>query len=111
MATYDLVRDLPLRIDDLTFDIAVHQVSPEFTRKTTIVRLLGNGVDGWGEDVTYDADEHQPHHLPWLQLAGSWTIDSLSKHLDGLELFPQGTPAPGSTSTSTAPATTTTAAP
>jgi hypothetical protein len=97
MGLYDAVKDLPLVIEDVDMEITEKQYG-QFTRRTTTVKLRKGvtirGADfvGMGEDVTYDADEHQPHHLPWLQLGGAWTIDSLSKHLDGLELFPQGEP-------------------
>ena len=99
MALYDAVRDLPLEIEDLDFEIYHQPISPEFTRKTTVVKLRKGvhikGADfvGVGEDVTYDAEEQQPHRLPWLDLAGSWTIDSLSKRLDEEDLFPKGEPA------------------
>jgi hypothetical protein len=96
---YDAVRDLPLEIEDLDFEIYQQPISPEFTRRTTVVKLRKGvhikGADfiGAGEDVTYDAEEQVPHRLPWLQLAGSWTIDSLSKRLDEEDLFPKGEPA------------------
>jgi L-alanine-DL-glutamate epimerase-like enolase superfamily enzyme len=98
MALYDLVRELPLEIEDIDFVIAERAVSPEFTRRTTTVHLR-NGVtprgamfDGAGEDVTYDGTEHEPHKLAWLELRGSWTIESLSTHLDEHDLFPKGEP-------------------
>ena len=98
MSTYDLVKDLPLEIEDVDFDICEYRLSPEFTRRTTIVKLRrgvtmrGAEQEGRGEDVTYDPGEHQPHMLPYLDLKGSWTLDSLSKRLDELELFPAGDP-------------------
>ena len=98
MGLYDLVRQLPFRVEDYELDITEKQVSPRFTRRTTTVKLrLGVSVHGaefvgMGEDVTYDASEHQPHHLPSVDLAGEWTLESFSKHLDGQELFPQGAP-------------------
>ncbi len=98
MPLYDLIRDLPLEIDEIDFEITSSQISPEFTRKTTTVQLKrgvhlrGAEFVGAGEDVTYDAAEHEPHRLPWLDLAGGWTIDSLSKRLDGEDLFPKGEP-------------------
>jgi hypothetical protein len=98
MSTYDLVKDLPLEIEDVDFDICEHRLSPEFTRRTTIVKfrrgvtMRGAEQEGRGEDVTYDPGEHQPHVLPYVDLKGSWTLDSLSKRLDGLEMFPAGEP-------------------
>jgi hypothetical protein len=98
MSLYDAVRDLPLEIEDLDFEIYHQPISPEFTRKTTVVKLRqgvhmkGAAFVGVGEDVTYDAEDQQPHRLPWLHLAGSWTIDSLSKRMDEEDLFPKGEP-------------------
>jgi hypothetical protein len=99
MSLYDQVKDLPLEIEDVDFDICELAISPEFTRRTTVVKFR-NGVtirgaeqEGRGEDVTYDPREHEPGKLPTLDLKGSWTLDSLSKRLDELELFPRGDPA------------------
>jgi hypothetical protein len=91
-ALYDLVAGLPLELESVAFEAAELDVSPEFKRRTTTVRLTGAGMEGRGEDVTYDGAEHAPERLAQLDLAGAWTIDSLSKHLDGLDLFPAGTP-------------------
>jgi len=61
------------------------------------VKLLGEGRDpaapvGAGEDVTYDAAEHDLDRLPRLDVRGSWTIDSFSERLDHEDLFPRGEP-------------------
>jgi len=99
MGLYDLVKDLPLEIEDVDFDIAEFRVSEEWTRRTTVVKLRygvtmrGAEHEGCGEDVTYDPTEHEPHKLAWVDLKGSWTLDSLSQRLDELELFPKGDPA------------------
>jgi len=45
------------------------------------------GEEGIGEDVTYTADDHPPPGD--LPLAGSHTLDTYSRLLDGLELFPR----------------------
>ena len=98
MALYDLVKDLTLEIEDVDFDHCQLAISPEFTRRTTIVKLRqgvttrGAEQEGRGEDVTYDPHEHEPHKLPFVDLKGSWTLGSLSKRLDELELFPAGEP-------------------
>jgi hypothetical protein len=86
------VRDLPLRIDGFDAEILTFEVSPEFTRKSTIVHLHGGGHEGVGEDVTYDPDEHDAKRFPRLELTGDWTIASLAAHLDGVDLFPAGEP-------------------
>ena len=90
MSTYELIADLPLTIDEHELELLEHQVSSEFVRTTTIVRLLGRGEEGLGEDVTYSGEEHDrlAELGPALPLAGEWTIDSFSRRLDEVELFP-----------------------
>ena len=58
MSLYDAVRDLPLVIDDYALDGLEQQVSSGFLRKSTVIRLAGAGEEGLGEDVTYEATEH-----------------------------------------------------
>ena len=84
MATYDAVRDLPVRIDELETQAHSLDVSSEFTRRTTLVRLRGAGDEGVGEDVTYDAAAHD-----WFPEVptGTWTLESLSAALDDVALF------------------------
>ena len=62
-------------------------VSSGFRRVTTEIVLVGGGLEGRGEDVTYAAEDHDdyPAELP---LAGEWTLDGFSRHLGGLDLFP-----------------------
>jgi hypothetical protein len=86
---YNAVRELPLTIEEYDLDVRALDVSSDFTRKTTTIRLVGGGEEGLGEDVTYDAAEHdaQLARGPALPLAGEWTLDSFSAHLDGLPLF------------------------
>jgi hypothetical protein len=84
---YDAVADLPLAIESHSLDRLELQVSPEFTRVTTLVHLSGAGEEGVGEDVTYTATDHPPPAD--LPLAGSHTLDSFSQLLEGLDLFLQ----------------------
>ena len=84
MPLWDELAGLQVRIDGY---------SPErrdlpregWTRVTTTVVLEGEGEKGEGEDVTYDAAEHDdfPAELP---LAGSWSLAELSLHLEAFEL-------------------------
>jgi hypothetical protein len=89
---YDAVRDLPLEIEELGFEQASYQVSEQFVRRTTTVKLLGGWRTGRGEDVTYAGEEHEEERLPRPDLAGAWTLGSFSEHLDGVDLFPAAAP-------------------
>ena len=94
MSTYALISELPLTIESHGLERLAHEVSSDFTRATTVVHLRGNGAEGLGEDVTYSVEDHDRFSAlgAALPLAGEWTIDSFSRHLDGIELFPE---APG----------------
>jgi L-alanine-DL-glutamate epimerase-like enolase superfamily enzyme len=89
--TWELLADLPLRIDGYTLEPLQALVSSEFERKSTVIRLAGDGEEGLGEDVTYDAVDHEILQAagPTLPLTGSWTIRSLSERLASLDLFPE----------------------
>ena len=91
MSTYDLVADLPLHIEGYELEGLVQDVSSDFERKTTIIHLRGKGEEGVGEDVVYDAVDHEIAQKagPVLELAGDWTMRSFSEHLAGLQLFPE----------------------
>ena len=84
MSSWDLLRELPLEIKAVEPELLARP-TPRFTRKTTVVHLLGAGEEGLGEDVTYDGDEHD--RWPELPLAGSWTLESFSEHVGALGLF------------------------
>lgn len=92
MSLYDRVRELPLRVEGYDLDQPRVTTSTGFTRTTTVIRLRGRDDTGVGEDVTYDGAAHEAVAAagPVLPLAGDWTLDSFSGHLDELELFPGG---------------------
>jgi L-alanine-DL-glutamate epimerase-like enolase superfamily enzyme len=89
MSTYELVADLPLQIEDYALEGLVQNVSSDFERKTTVIHLHGAGEEGVGEDVVYDAVDHEiaQEAGPDLPLQGDWTLRSLSEHLATLDLF------------------------
>ena len=89
MSRYDAVRDLPLVVEDYSLDGLEQQVSSGFLRKTTVIRLAGHGEEGLGEDVTYEAGEHDLAQAQGAAhpLAGEWTLDTFSQHLATLPLF------------------------
>jgi L-alanine-DL-glutamate epimerase-like enolase superfamily enzyme len=91
MSTYDLVADLAVHIEGYELEGLVQNVSSDFERKTTIIHLRGAGEEGLGEDVVYDAVDHEIAQKagPILALAGDWTTRSVSEHLASLDLFPE----------------------
>ncbi len=90
MRTYDLIADLPVRIDEYSLEGLEQHVSSDFTRRTTVIHLHGNGEAGHGEDVAWDSVDQQRalQAGPHLPLAGDWTLRSFSAHLAALELYP-----------------------
>ena len=60
-------------------------VSTQFTRVTTLIKLRGRGAEGVGEDVTYNAEDHE--WFPTVPATGPTTLGELSQALDGVELF------------------------
>jgi L-alanine-DL-glutamate epimerase-like enolase superfamily enzyme len=94
MGTYEQVARLPLTIDGYELERLSRTVSSGFERLTTVVHLRGDGEEGLGEDVTYDADQHTVALARGaeLDLAGRWTLDGFSEHLGTLDLFPAAAP-------------------
>jgi L-alanine-DL-glutamate epimerase-like enolase superfamily enzyme len=91
MALYDSVCDLPLVVEGYELDGHEYVVRADFTRKTTVIRLTGAGEEGLGEDVTYDGalQDAQQARGAVLLLAGEWTIEGFSRHLETVALFPE----------------------
>ncbi len=89
MSLYDSIRSLPLVIEGYALDGLEQQVSSTFLRKSTVIQLTGAGEEGLGEDVTYEAGEHDLAQARGavLPLAGTWTLDDFSAHLATLPLF------------------------
>lgn len=89
--TWERLAGLPLQIDTYELEPLQALVSSEFERKSTVIHMRGAGHEGVGEDVTYDAVDHEILQAagPRLALHGKWTIGSLSEHLATLDLFPK----------------------
>jgi L-alanine-DL-glutamate epimerase-like enolase superfamily enzyme len=86
MSEYAKLAELPLEIEGYSLERRELEVSSRFKRVTTTVVLRGSGEEGRGEDVTYDAEEHEwfPENLP---LAGRYPLGELAPRLDGWPLF------------------------
>ena len=91
MSTFDRLAGLPLQIDGYELEARESNVSSGFLRKSTLIRLIGAGEDGIGEDVTYDSVDQENLQAagPALPLAGSWTLASFCDHIERLDLWPQ----------------------
>jgi hypothetical protein len=89
-ALWERVRALSLTIEDYTLERLQRDVSSDFTRVSTVLRLRGTGHEGVGEDVSYDAGDQDrlQEAGPTQQLAGAWTLESFCDHLATLELWP-----------------------
>ena len=81
---------LPLHIDGYALEGLTRDVSSAFTRASTVIRMHGAGEEGLGEDVTYDAPDHEVLQAagPVLPLAGEWTLGSFCDHVEALDLWP-----------------------
>ncbi len=91
MATFDLLKDLPLEVDGYMLEGLRTEVASGFERLTTIVHLQGGGLEGLGEDVVYDGvdqlalQEAGPVH----DLKGRYTLGEFCERIDSLDLFPE----------------------
>lgn len=91
MSTWELLAGLAVEIEEYSLGALQESVSSDFERKSTLIRLRGGGHEGIGEDVTYDAPDHEilQQAGPILPLAGSFTIATFCERLAGLSLFPE----------------------
>jgi hypothetical protein len=90
MSTFDRIADLPVRIASYGLEPLEREVSSDFTRLSTVVRVRGGGEDGVGEDVTYDALDHVALQEagPVHDLSGEQTLAEAFERIGGLDLFP-----------------------
>jgi hypothetical protein len=84
VSTYGRLAGLELEVEGYDLERRSQDVSSGFTRVTTTIVLHGRDAEGRGEDVVYDAADHDKHALP--RLVGRLTLDGFSRALDGVEL-------------------------
>ncbi|MFB6130081.1 MAG: hypothetical protein ABEJ28_04570 [Salinigranum sp.] len=98
MGLYDRVADLSLVVSESHRTRRERDTSSGFTRLSTTFELAGLGVTGRGEDVTYDAEDHEAlGTAPALVDAGGlpsgeYTVEGFSEALDDVDLFPTKDP-------------------
>jgi hypothetical protein len=80
---------LPLEIESWS-PAGAKDVSSDFQRITTVVRLRGAGEEGIGEDDVYDAPDQTSFQKAGAvpNLSGSWTLVEFGGHVDQLDFFP-----------------------
>jgi L-alanine-DL-glutamate epimerase-like enolase superfamily enzyme len=90
VSTYERVAELPLEVESVELEGLELVVTSDFTRISTVVKLRGGGEVGIGEDVTYDGLDQIALQDAGrsLDLAGSYTLDSFSRHFAEAELWP-----------------------
>lgn len=92
MSTFELLADLSLEVDGYTLEGLRANVSSGFERLSTVVHLTGGGLEGVGEDVVYDADDHvalqQAGAVHAQALSGRFALGEFCELVDSLDLFP-----------------------
>jgi hypothetical protein len=90
VTTYDRIAELPIELESYSLEGLERDVSSDFTRLSTVIRMHGGGEDGVGEDVTYDALDHVALQDagPVHDLSSARTIGELCELVEGLDLFP-----------------------
>jgi L-alanine-DL-glutamate epimerase-like enolase superfamily enzyme len=79
MALFDALRGLEVQLESVATERLELTVSTGFRRVSTTVVLSGGGETGRGEDVTYQAEQHDD--FPALEERGRLTIDEFSRRL------------------------------
>ena len=90
LATFDSLASLPVEVDGYSLEGLEANVSSDFTRLSTVIRISGGGEEGVGEDVTYDALDHVALQDAGsvLDLAGKRMLGEFCELVGGLDLFP-----------------------
>src|SRR5881227_3957234 len=83
--------ELPLVIEACEYERLYAVLANDFERFTTHVRLIGEGTDGLGEDVSIFREDGTALHQtrPALELEGEWTLAGFCEHLTTLQLWPE----------------------
>jgi hypothetical protein len=93
MTLYDRIADLDVTIETTERTSRRREISSDFTRVTSTFALLAGEEFGAGEDVTYDAVDHEAlPEPPVFDLTGEYTFDAFSRMLEDVDLFPTKPP-------------------
>jgi len=88
--SWEALGGLPLTVDSVVYDRQAATFAYGFERVTTLVRLVGGGAEGHGEDVSpHETEDYSLHVLdPDLGLVGEWTLASFCDHLAATDQWP-----------------------
>jgi hypothetical protein len=91
MSLWPKLAELPLVVEDYELGTLSAEMANGQVRTTILVRLLGGGHDGRGEDVGVMPDDDDPlAKVPAsLPLAGEWTLESFCDRLGTVEQWPE----------------------
>src|SRR5919198_75404 len=90
MGTFDQLAELPIQVAGYSLEGLEADVSSDFTRLSTVIRIQGGDQEGLGEDVTYDALDHVAFQDAGAvhDLSGRRTLGELCSLIGQLDLFP-----------------------
>ncbi|MBJ7471798.1 MAG: hypothetical protein JHD16_10880 [Solirubrobacteraceae bacterium] len=91
---WERLRGLPLTVESVELSFPRLPLAA-WERVTTVIALEGLGETGLGEDVNYEAAEHDVvrQHGPPIEAVGTWTLGSFCELVGAANLFPAGPPA------------------
>lgn len=89
MKIYEKLKELTLDVRKVELERNEEQVSKEFNRVTTTIKLKGPEKTGYGEDVIWEAEEHDKlqQNIEDLTLTEGHTLEDFSERLSLQDLF------------------------
>ncbi len=88
MTSFDRVAGLEVEIDGMTRSTLRRQ-AVRWERRSTVITLTGGGVEGVGEDISYEHADQEAHgRLDPLPFSGRRTLAEWSAWIDEVNLFP-----------------------
>ncbi len=91
MGTFAKVADLPIEVEAYALKPLSFKASEDFERLSTLVVMRGpDGLEGWGEDVTYEGLDQIAHQDAGAvhDLSGRRTFGEFCELIGSLDLFP-----------------------
>jgi hypothetical protein len=94
VTAFDRLAELPVQVEGYELEARDRELSPGFTRPSTVIHMRGKGEEGVGEDVVYDVLDHMAHRDagPVRDLSGPSTLGELCELLGQLDLFGNAAP-------------------